>query len=68
MVSAFSIPVPLLATLQALSPHQAQKVYRLIWKLWERAGHQELRKVVYVCVCAGDGLPGLAYARSILYY
>lgn len=30
VVSTFSTPVPLLATLQALSPHQAQKVYRLL--------------------------------------
>lgn len=51
-----------------VSPSGAKGVQALMWKLWERAGHQELKKVVYVCVCAGGGLPGLAYARSTLYY
>lgn len=47
-------PVPPLATLQALSPHQAllaRKVegpQALVWKLWERGGHQKLTQVVCV--------------------
>lgn len=36
VVSTFSTPVPLLATLQVLSPHQAQKVYRLLCGSWGR--------------------------------
>lgn len=68
VVSAFSTPVPLLATLQALSPHQEQKVYRLLCgSCWRGLDTRNLGRW-YVFVCAGDGLPGLAYARSTLYY